>query len=487
MAADPSWISGSLEHGRRVFAFDLLEACVMKTDHPTVEDFENFLRSVSSPAIAQRNALVMRHLLADCSACRLQLTQIGWGEERLDRLFRPASEHGEESETARRYDYSKAFQAAEESLAAFFAEGRPAESTPEELMAELAPLPLEEQARWVASYARFANPQLIKRLVESSHALRYDSPARLLHLANLARLAADACSMSAAGSAPRLADLRSHAYRQYANGLRVAGRLREAEEAFRTASRFCAEGTGDPPLRAWLYEQMVSLRISQRRFEEAIKLADEAGRIYCELGETQSEASSFVQKAIALIYSGEPEAAVRILNQTIPRIDREGDPYLLVVASHNLIRCYIDLERPEQALSIYFEARDLYREFKDSLISLRAGWQEGQLLRDLGHLRAAEEALLRARQGFLDRELSYDAAVVSLDLAAVYLKLDETEKLRQAVIEMTPIFTALGVNRDALAALLQLQQVDHQSRQAYELIRFLNTQLEQLPHRHTLK
>jgi len=50
-----------------------------------------------------------------------------------------------------------------------------------------------------------------------------------------------------------------------------------------------------------------------------------------------------------------------------------------------------------------------------------------------------------------------------------------------------PIFTSLGIDREALAALLQLQQVAHQSRQAFELIRFLNSRLEQLPNRQSLK
>jgi tetratricopeptide (TPR) repeat protein len=464
-------------------------------DHPSVADLESFVRGASpsahpgghSGSLAARNARVLRHLLADCGPCRQRLAEIGWGSGRLDRLFRLPSERGETPEAAGGYDYGTAFGAAGQSLAAFFAQGRPAESTPEEMMAELAPLPRDEQARWVESYSRFADPQLVKRLIDTSHASRYENPARMLHLANLARLAAEACTVAAAGSAPRLADLRAQGWRQYGNALRVAGRMREAEDAIARAHRFCAEGTGDPPLRAWLYEQTASLRIFQRRFEEAIDLADQAGRIYRELGETQSQASTLVQKAIALLYSGEAESAVRILNRAIPLIDQEGDPHLLLAACHNLIRCYIDLERPEQALSIYFEARDLYREFNDSLISLRAGWQEGQLLRDLGHLRAAEDSLLRARQGFLDRDLFYEAAVVSLDLAAVYLKLEEVVSLQQAVAEMVPIFNALGVDREAIAALLQLQQVAHQSRQAYELIRFLNARLEQLPHRRALR
>lgn len=458
----------------------------MLIEHATAEDFEGFLKGASRPDNAAGNARVMSHLLTGCSQCRQHLDQMGWDGSRLQRLFQLPADPGEE-QPAQGYDYSPAFAAAEQSVDAFFMEGQQAESSPEELMAELAPLPLDEQARWVSSYSRFATPQLVKRLIASSHAARYENPGRMLHLANLARLAAESCTAACAGHALRLADLRAQAARQYGNALRVSGRMREAEEAFAEAQRFGAEGTGDPPLRASLCEQMASLRIFQRRFEEAVELSEEAGRIYRDLGEAHLQASTLVQKAMALVYAGEPETAVRVLNRAIPLIDQEGDPHLLLAACHNLIRCYIDLEQPEQALSIYFEARDLYRELDDSLITLRAGWQEGQLLRDLGHLHAAESALLRARQGFLERELFYEAAVVSLDVTAVYLKLGEVESVQRMVSETVPIFTSLGVDREALAALLQLRQVAHQSRQAFELIRFLSSRLEQLPHRQVLR
>jgi tetratricopeptide (TPR) repeat protein len=461
----------------------------MLMDHPTVEDFDGFLRSASRPGNAARNARVLRHLLADCSPCRHQLLHMGWGERRLERLFRFPVDREEQgvAETASPYDYSRAFASAEQALDHYFAEGQSAESTPEELLAELSPLSQEEQTRWVMTYSRFSNPQLIRKLVEMSHEVRYENAARMLHLADLARLAAEACTVAIAGSAPKLADLRAQGWRHYANALRVSGRLHEAEEAFATALRLCQEGTGDPPLRAALLERMASLRIFQRRFDQAIALANEAGLIYHDLGETRSVASTMVQKAIAQIYSGEVDAAVRTLNRAIPLIDHEGDPHLLLAACHNLIRCYIDMGQPEQALSIYFEARGLYKDFQDPLIALRAGWQEGQLLRDLGHLRAAEAALLRSRQGFMEKGLFYETALVGLDLSAVYLRLGETEKLREAVSEMVPVFTSLGVDREALAALLQLKQATQQSRQAFELIRFLGTRLEQLPHGQTLK
>jgi tetratricopeptide (TPR) repeat protein len=353
-------------------------------------------------------------------------------------------------------------------------------------MTELAAMPEEAQAQAVAQ-VRFAHPAFIRHLLDVSHGMRYQDPSGMLRLAGLARRAAESCGKEAAGNEKHLSDLHGQAWRQYGNALRILGRLPEAEEAFSTAQRRFDAGTRDPLLRARLSTQMASLRYFQRRFSEAVGMADEAGRIYLDLGEKHSLASSMVQKAIASLYAGEAEEAVRILNQSIPLIDTDGDPHLLLAACHNLIRCYIDLGRPEQALSIYSETRELYKRFDDPLIRLRVAWQEGQLLRDMGHLRAAESVLLQARQGFVERNLLYEAALISLDLAAVYVRLQADPELGQTVTETVPIFRALGVDREALASLLQLQQLSHQSRQALELIRFLNSRIEQLSPREALQ
>ncbi|HYU32578.1 MAG TPA: toll/interleukin-1 receptor domain-containing protein [Thermoanaerobaculia bacterium] len=294
-------------------------------------------------------------------------------------------------------------------------------------------------------------------------------------------------STGGAGSIANLADLRAQAWSEYATALRVSGRLHEAEEAFAKAQEYCEKGTGDPPIRADLFLGLASLRIFQRRFDEAIMLAAEASRIYSELGKSSLVARSRVQKAMAQSYAGEADAAVRNLNRAIPLIDNEDDPHLLLSACHNLIHAYIDLGEPEQALSLLFDVRVLYQEVQDPLMACRADLQEGKILLDLGHLHAAEEALLRARYGFMERDLSFEVALALLDLSEVYLQLGEIEKLHEAVAEMVPIFKSLGVDREVLAALLQLQKADQQSREALELIRFLISRVQELSSLKALK
>ena len=431
----------------------------MPTPHPSVVEISSFLRQGSGNAAAS-NARCTRHLLAGCPICQRVMAEI--------RSRRP-SERG----------YGQAFAAAGRALASFLAEGSLPAERPETLLAELAALPCEEQIHRAAD-PRFSTPLLIHRLLEDSHALRYENPDRMLHLAELARRAAEACSVEAAGSGPRLADLRAQAWRQVANALRVCGRLQEAEDAFAAAQRFRGEGTGDPRLRALLCEQMASLSIFQRRFQAAVDLAEEAGRIYRELDERTSLASTMVQRAVAALYSGEADLAVRLLNRALPLIDPAADPHLLLAACHNLVRCYIDLGQPDRALSIHSETRDLYRSLEDPLIVLRAGWQEGQLLRDLGHLRAAEAALRLARQGFQERGLRFEVAVVSLDLAGVYIRLGATEDLERTLAETAAIFRALKVDRELLVSLLQLRRLAAEEHRALDLIRFLASRLDLL-------
>jgi tetratricopeptide (TPR) repeat protein len=451
----------------------------MLEEHPSGKDLESFLKGASGPSTRALNARVMRHLLSECTICRGRLQALGWDGKRLARLVETVEE-GVPAPAANSFDYSRAFAAAERAVSAFLTADRPEAEIPSAVLARLEGLPEEEQIRRVSAGGSFANPGIVRALIDRSHSFRFQDAEAMLLSANLARLAAESCP-AAAGNELRLADLKARAWGQYGNALRVSGRPTEAEQAFAAAHQYRKAGTGDPMLRAWLLEKGTPLATFQGLLNKAMDMAGRAGEIYQELGENHLLASTLIQKATAAVYSGETESAVRMLNKAIPLIDFEEDPHLLLAACHNLIRCYIDLDQPEQALVIYSEICELYQEFDDPLIRLRAAWQEGQILRDLGHLRAAETALLRAREGYLARKLVYEAALVSLELATVYVKLGLVDELKSTVTATIPIFHALRVKLETLASLLQLRQVADQEQQALELIRILSAQIEPLP------
>jgi hypothetical protein len=455
----------------------------MLRHHPSTEDLEGFLRDASQRGHADRNAVILLHLLSSCKICRNQLATMGWSAARLEHLvYLPGGRSEGETEGGRSengYNYDQAFARAGQVVDEFLAAIPPARISVEKLLTELDRTSLENQLVLVEGDERFAVLQLVQPLIERSHAIRYDDPEAMLHWARLARGVAARLPAEDLG-ATRVADLRARAWGQYGNALRVNSRLHEAESALITSRRYLADGSGDPALRALLGEQTASLYTFQRRFAEAVAALNEASGIYRQLGESHAFARTLVHEANALLQSGEAGSAIDRLNQAIPLIDHEADPHLLLAACHNLTRSYIGLEQPERALSIYAQTEELYKEFGDSVILLRAKWQEGQLLRDLGHPRAAEAALLFARQGLLERGLMFEVALVCLDLAALYVKLKAVDNLKETVTAALPIFRALAVDREALASLLQLQQVADQEQQAMELIRFLNARIEPL-------
>jgi tetratricopeptide (TPR) repeat protein len=452
----------------------------MFAEHPSAEAFDTFLRSTSQAGRYTRNTQVMRHLLSDCAVCRDRLSAMGWSKPRLTRLLQlTAKDDLLEPEAAPVYDYSLAFAEADRAVSAFLASEPQAETPVATLMEEFDSLPAAERVERAAG-TPFSTPGVVRALIDRSHALRYKDTEEMLHFASLARTAAEACSADQTGDTMRLADLQARAWGQYGNVLRVCARAREAEEAFATAERRRRQGTKDPTLRAWLLERKATLVIFQGHHDQAVEMCKEAGRVYQDLGENHQFATTLIHEAIAHVYSGEAEQAIRSLNQAILLINYDEDPHLLFAACHNLIWCYVDLDRPDQALMLYNEVRELFQEFDDPLLLLRATWQEGRLLRDLGHLRAAETALVRARKGYQERGLSYEVALVLLDLAAVYVKLGLVEEVKRTVLMTVPIFHALRVKVETLAALLQLQQVADQEQQALELIRTLNAKVEPL-------
>jgi tetratricopeptide (TPR) repeat protein len=306
-------------------------------------------------------------------------------------------------------------------------------------------------------------PRLVKWLVASSHAFRYDDLDKMLDLANMARLAADACTPSAASSQQKLADLRVRAWGQFGNALRVRGLLQEAEDAINTAHRYQAAGTGDPEIRGRLLQQTVSLHIHATRFQDAAQTADEASKTFVRLGQFHQYASTLVQKAISCMWSGDPKESFRLLKKALPLIDPDDEPELLLAARQNLLLCYMELEMAREADLLLRETEELFTDFRNPLILLRLEWNEGKLLRDLGDLQAAEQKLSRARDGFLYWQLPYELAEISLDLSEVYLRQGALQKVAQIAREMIPLCRALQLGREVLAFLLHAREASSQA------------------------
>ena len=71
---------------------------------------------------------------------------------------------------------------------------------------------------------------------------------------------------------------------------------------------------------------------------------------------------------------------------------------------------------------------------------------------------------------FLEMRKSSDAALVSLDLAALLAGQGRTEELKVLAAEILPVFESREVHREAMASLLLFQQACAEERATLELI-----------------
>jgi hypothetical protein len=115
----------------------------------------------------------------------------------------------------------------------------------------------------------------------------------------------------------------------------------------------------------------------------------------------------------------------------------------------------------------------LYRFFPEPWAQLRLLWLQGDIAIGKGDHAAAERAYLETREGFIVQRMSYDAAMVSLDLAILYLQIGRLADVQQLAEEMIPIFQAQDVDREALAALRLFQEAARRQELTVEKVREL--------------
>ena len=180
---------------------------------------------------------------------------------------------------------------------------------------------------------------------------------------------------------------------------------------------------------------------------------DEAISIYQSIGDQHGEGRTLIGKGRALGSSGFVEQAIPCLMKGLELVSVEEDPRLELVAKHNLAEYLSNCGHTEEALRLLDETRGLHAKLSNPVDLVRLKWLEGKIKRDLGELEDAEKFLLSARSYFAEQSIAFDTALISLDLAMVYLKQGRIADLKKLSSEMVTIFNGLGVQRELFAAI----------------------------------
>jgi transcriptional regulator with XRE-family HTH domain len=324
---------------------------------------------------------------------------------------------------------------------------------------------------------KFRSWALCERVAAESIAAAPNHPRQALELAELARRIAELTP----GSQSWQWRLQGYAWAHVSNARRVCNDLPGAEQAMDRAWKLWEDGaTGDPGLleETWLPGLDAALRRSQRRFSEALKRIDEA--LALDRGELRAQI--LITKASILLTLGDSEGSTLVLQEVVPLIDSGREPRLAFGVRFNLLVDLCRLGKAAEAERRLPEVRELAQRLGGELDLVRAVWLEGNIAAGLSRMDAAYAAFQQVRREFTVRELAYDCALVSLELAMLLLEQGRTAEVRTLVGEMLWIFRAQGVHREGLAALQIFYDAARKETATAELAQRLVSYLYQAQH-----
>lgn len=407
---------------------------------------------------ADDNRRVVRHLLAGCETCR-RITAEFWRPKvsgdlglMMDRSI------GRVGERQTGIEAERAAGAA--------------------LLRELDAQPESRQLLLVVNSRRFLNWFLCEALLERAFEQGFSDPSEAARLAEIGTALAERIVESCPSEAVNH-DLAARARVVLGNARRIGSDHQGGEEAFAQARAALERGSGDPLEEANLELHEGVLRHAQRLFADAQSCFDRAARLFRSVGDIHMAGRALAEKARTVGESGDSEGMISLLRRAVQQLDPERDPRMLLVAQHNLTWALKESGRLDEALSSLQEILPLHARSAKPMDLLRLRWLEGKLAQAQGELERAETAFQEVCDGFLERQIPYDAALASLDLAAVLCEQNRIDEMKRRAAETLPVFRTLGIHREALGALTLYGKAVERERISLRFIAELVSYLQQ--------
>jgi tetratricopeptide (TPR) repeat protein len=320
----------------------------------------------------------------------------------------------------------------------------------EEAFSRLASCAPAERQALPSIYPEYRTWALAVRVAEASVEAAADDAERALELAEFA------CSI-----AERVEEepgfrlrLEGHCLGRRANAWRVANDFDRAEEDFTRAWDLWRAGAdADPPLLAeWqMLSLEASLRQEQHLFPKALDLLERAKA--ASRGDRAAEGRILLKREHVYERMGDIERALAVLVDAAPVIEGCGDARLAFLHRFKIARSLVQRERFAEVAALWPRVVELAAGQGKKLERLRVRWVEGSLRAGLGERLEAMAIFVEVQREFTRLRLPYDAALVSLELAVLWLEAGRTAEVRELALEMAWIFKTKKIAREALAAL----------------------------------
>ncbi len=272
-----------------------------------------------------------------------------------------------------------------------------------------------------------------------------DRPKAAPHVGRLAVVVARRCTE------PWAERLVAYALAHLANAYRVLGKHRKAELLFGKANRLWSlpewaasdPGVLDP---GRIFDLEASLRKDQRKLPEALELLNRAYPI------SRVPGRILVSRSIVLSLMGSYKEAIESLLRAAEFL-RDGEPRDKAVIDYNMGVNYCHLGRFDEAAGFADSAFKLTEASQRRIDILRCRWLRARVFAGRGDCQDALSIYRSLVIEFAEEEMTYDLALVTLELAALLLALGYTHECRFFTLGLPSYFEVKEIYPEALAAL----------------------------------
>jgi transcriptional regulator with XRE-family HTH domain len=345
----------------------------------------------------------------------------------------------------------------------------------EELWASLKTATRQERRDLVALFPEFRSWALAVLVCEASIRAAADKAEVALELANLAMYIAERVP----GEEGWRSRVMGYASAHIANARRVANDLAGADKAFAQAWDLWRAGSPSDPelLEEWLLLALeASLRREERRFQEALDLLDQARTVSGD--NPKAAVRILLNKEFILDQMGDALGALAALAEAAPFVEAAKDPRLLFALRFKTANNLYQLKRYTETAELLPRIRELALQLGNELDLIRLLWLEARIAVGQDRKEEALDRLEQVHRDFTVRQLPYDAALSSLDLAVLWLEAGRTAEVREIALAMAWIFKAQGIHREALATLALFRDAAQQEVATVELVRRVTAEIE---------
>jgi tetratricopeptide (TPR) repeat protein/transcriptional regulator with XRE-family HTH domain len=256
-------------------------------------------------------------------------------------------------------------------------------------------------------------------------------------------------------------------------GVNARRALEESDSAFITCRNLLALGEGGDPYKLIDVGKVLGmeafLRRDQGRLEEAVRLLRQA----MPLASKSLQPYLQVNYGRVLEYMGDSEGAIRILEEAA----REAPRNLLFHARNNVCVNLCHLRRHDEAEAMLPEVKRLALETESQDNEIRVKWLSGRVDAGLGRTEEALGCFRSLKRHFSSKGEVYEVALVSIEIARLYLENGETQIVRGIAEELAILLEEGGIHRYAVEALKFFQEAALRETASVELAVCLITYL----------